>query len=160
MAEVTGTGTLVWALQFEPVSEAEESADIGVTFAKPKIDVDKVRAWKDEVVGKLTGGLAGLAKRRKVEVVAGTGRFTSERTLAVETADAIEVRAGGSVVHRRDHGGHVWGASGGHIAANTGTGLTVQTWECAAAIDYAVAGGADVVNNSWGNFSVHGWVQY
>ncbi len=48
------------------ISEAEEVAHHGVTFAKPKIDIDKIRSWKESVVNKLTGGLAALAKQRKV----------------------------------------------------------------------------------------------
>ena len=47
------------------------------SFGKPKIDIDKLRAWKDSVVGKLTKGLAGLAKQRKVRVVQGNGEFAS-----------------------------------------------------------------------------------
>ena len=50
------------------VAEAEEMADHGIRFGKAKIDLDALRAWKASVVGKLTGGLAGLAKQRKVEV--------------------------------------------------------------------------------------------
>ncbi|MDJ0739556.1 MAG: dihydrolipoyl dehydrogenase [Gammaproteobacteria bacterium] len=56
----------------------DESADMGahgIKFAKPEVDVDALRSWKDKVVGRLTGGLAGLAKQRKVEVVNGIGRF-------------------------------------------------------------------------------------
>ena len=52
-------------------------------FGKPKIDLAKLRAWKDGVVGKLTKGLAGLAKQRKVEVVQGEGKFASPHTLRV-----------------------------------------------------------------------------
>ena len=65
------------------VDEATESADMGVSFGKPTIDLDKVRAGKQSVVGKLTGGLAGLAKQRKVQVVQGEGRFTSATELLV-----------------------------------------------------------------------------
>jgi dihydrolipoamide dehydrogenase len=68
----------------------EETADLerqGVTYGPPQIDLDKIRGFKDGVVDRLTKGLAGLAKQRQVEVVAGTGRFTSEHTLAVEAAD-------------------------------------------------------------------------
>ncbi|MGB5888501.1 MAG: dihydrolipoyl dehydrogenase [Thermoanaerobaculia bacterium] len=68
----------------------EEAADLekqGVAYGPPKIDLGKIRGFKDGVVDRLTKGLVGLAKQRQVEVVAGTGRFTSDRTLAVETAD-------------------------------------------------------------------------
>ena len=68
------------------VSEAEESAEIGVTFGKPKIDVDKVRAWKDEVVGKLTGGLGMKVEHKKLTYVRGMAQFKDASTLTV-TAD-------------------------------------------------------------------------
>jgi dihydrolipoamide dehydrogenase len=66
------------------LSDVEESAAYGITFGKPEIDIDALRGWKDSVVGKLTGGLTGLAKQRKVEVVRGTGTFASPNVLAVE----------------------------------------------------------------------------
>ncbi len=69
------------------ITESEELAASGVAFGKPAIDVDKVRAWKDAVVGKGTRGLAGLAKQRNVSVVEGTGRFESPGTLLVQTPD-------------------------------------------------------------------------
>jgi dihydrolipoamide dehydrogenase len=65
------------------IADAEESAAHGVSFGEPKVDVDALRAWKDEVVGKLTGGLAGLAKQRKVTVVHGDAAFTGANTLEV-----------------------------------------------------------------------------
>ena len=55
-------------------SEAEEAEAWGVTFGKPKIDVDKLRAWKDEVVGKLTGGLGQMVEQRKIDSRARHGR--------------------------------------------------------------------------------------
>ena len=58
------------------IAEAEELGESGVTFGEPKIDLDKVREWKNGVVGRLTGGLEGLAKQRKVQVVRGDGEFT------------------------------------------------------------------------------------
>ncbi len=69
------------------VNEAEESADIGVTFAPPKIDIDKVRAWKDEVVAKLTGGLGMKVQHKKLTYVRGMAQFTSATTLSVIGAD-------------------------------------------------------------------------
>jgi dihydrolipoamide dehydrogenase len=59
------------------LDDAKEMAAHGIDFGKPAIDIDKLRAWKGKVVGKLTGGLAGLAKQRKVGIVRGTGRFLS-----------------------------------------------------------------------------------
>ncbi|HWK28188.1 MAG TPA: dihydrolipoyl dehydrogenase [Solirubrobacter sp.] len=65
------------------LTEASELGEAGIAFEKPAVDIDKVRAWKDGVVGKLTGGLESLAKQRKVEVVRGTGEFTGPNTIQV-----------------------------------------------------------------------------
>src|SRR5215218_6095808 len=54
------------------VGEAEEMAEHGISFGTPEVDLPKLAAWKDSVVAKLTGGLTGLAKQRKVTVVTGT----------------------------------------------------------------------------------------
>ena len=69
------------------IAETKEMAAHGLSFADPQIDLDKLRDWKEGVVKRLTGGLAGLAKQRKVEVVRGTGRFTSMNQLAVTEDD-------------------------------------------------------------------------
>ncbi|WP_456377259.1 dihydrolipoyl dehydrogenase [Thiolapillus sp.] len=66
------------------LNEATELSHMGVSFGKPKIDLDKLRAGKDKVVRKLTTGLKGMAKMRKVQVVQGLGQFQSPRTLMVE----------------------------------------------------------------------------
>ncbi|MFN2350174.1 MAG: FAD-dependent oxidoreductase, partial [Thioalkalivibrio sp.] len=66
------------------ITEAEEMAHHGVSFGKPKIDLDALRGWKEEVVGGLTGGLDGLSKARKVEVVQGYGKFTGPNMIEVE----------------------------------------------------------------------------
>jgi dihydrolipoamide dehydrogenase len=66
------------------INEAEEMADHGVTFGKPKIDLPKLADFKNSVIGKLTGGLAQLAKQRKVTTITGYGRFTSPNTIEVE----------------------------------------------------------------------------
>ena len=73
------------------INEAEEVSHHGVTFAKPKIDIDQVRGWKESVITKLTGGLAALAKQRKVQVVRGTGKFTSPNSIEVETAEGKKI---------------------------------------------------------------------
>jgi dihydrolipoamide dehydrogenase len=75
------------------ITEAEETAHAGIDFGKPKIDVPKLRAWKAGVVGKLTKGLAGLAKQRKVEVVQGRGEFASANTIRVETPQGAKTVA-------------------------------------------------------------------
>lgn len=69
------------------IDEAHFMAQHGIDFGKPKIDLAKVRAWKDSVVKRLTGGLSMLAKQRKVEVVTGEGKFTSANEITVETKD-------------------------------------------------------------------------
>jgi dihydrolipoamide dehydrogenase len=66
------------------IAESDDMGAHGITFAAPQVDIDKLRGWKDGVVKKLTGGLAGLAKQRKVTVVRGTGKFTAPNQLAVE----------------------------------------------------------------------------
>jgi dihydrolipoamide dehydrogenase len=66
--------------------EARAAKAMGVDFAEPTVDVDKLRAWKDGVVHKLTGGVGTLAKSRKVEFVRGRGRFADARTMTVELA--------------------------------------------------------------------------
>ncbi len=65
------------------VSEAEEMAERGVKFTKPKIEVDALRDWKQSVVKRLTGGLGGLAKQRKVEVIHGRAELTGPNTVSV-----------------------------------------------------------------------------
>jgi dihydrolipoamide dehydrogenase len=69
------------------MEEAKALADHGITFGEPKIDLDKLRSFKDSVVGKLTGGLAGMAKMRKVTVVTGVGEFADPNHLNVKAAD-------------------------------------------------------------------------
>jgi dihydrolipoamide dehydrogenase len=72
------------------ITDAEEGAHLGLTFGKPKIDLDGLRKFKDGVVAKLTGGLVTLAKQRKVTVVEGRGQFVSPNLLAVETKNGVE----------------------------------------------------------------------
>ncbi len=69
------------------ITEAEDMAGHGVSFGKPQIDLDALRSFKDGVVGQLTGGLDGLSKGRKVQVVRGMGRFTGPNMIEV-TGDA------------------------------------------------------------------------
>ena len=69
------------------ITEAEEMGTHGVTFSKPKIDLDELRSFKDGVVGQLTGGLEGLSKGRKVQIVRGLGRFSGPNSIAVEGDD-------------------------------------------------------------------------
>jgi dihydrolipoamide dehydrogenase len=65
------------------MAEAEEMSDRGISFGKPRIDAQQLIEWKQSVVDKLTGGLASLAKQRKVEVVTGTAKLTGPNSLQV-----------------------------------------------------------------------------
>ncbi len=66
------------------IDESQAMASHGISFAAPQIDIDQLRSWKEGVVKRLTGGLGGLAKQRKVTVVTGTARFVSPHQIAVE----------------------------------------------------------------------------
>ena len=74
------------------ISETEEMSAHGIKFTKPKIELDGLRGWKNDVVGKLTGGLTGLAKARKVKTVQGYGRFTGPNMIMVEGPDGETTR--------------------------------------------------------------------
>ena len=69
------------------LDEAEDFAKHGIRFAKPEVDLDELRSWKDGVVKRLTGGLAGLAKQRKVQIVNGVGTFLDPQRLEVKSDD-------------------------------------------------------------------------
>jgi dihydrolipoamide dehydrogenase len=73
------------------IDEAASMADHGISFGSPKIDIDKLRSFKEKVVGKLTGGIAQLAKARKVRTVIGTGMFISPNELEVTTAEGTKL---------------------------------------------------------------------
>ncbi|MEM1440288.1 MAG: dihydrolipoyl dehydrogenase [Pseudomonadota bacterium] len=66
------------------IDEAEDMGHHGITFGKPEIDAGQVNSWKQGVVDRLVGGIAGLAKQRKVTVIHGTGTFAGPNTLTVE----------------------------------------------------------------------------
>ena len=72
------------------IEEVEAFAEHGLIFGKPRIELDKLRGFKEKVVGRLTGGLAQLAKKRGVTVVQGTGTLAGPHELAVETGDGTE----------------------------------------------------------------------
>ena len=69
------------------IDEAKAMSGHGVSFGAPQIDLDKLRDWKNSVIRKLTGGLTGLAKTRKVEVVRGYGKFAGSRVIEVAAED-------------------------------------------------------------------------
>ena len=89
------------------IDESASMSKHGITFAKPEIDVDALRGWKEKVVSKMTGGLAGMAKARKVNVVQGVGMFVGPNHIEVTAADGSKkvigfkkaiIAAGSSVV--------------------------------------------------------------
>lgn len=65
------------------MAEAKDMSEHGIEFGEPKINLDKLRGWKDSVVNQLTTGLKGMAKMRKVQIVEGVGRFTSDHAIEV-----------------------------------------------------------------------------
>ena len=69
------------------IEQAAHASDYGVDFGKPKISIDKLREYKDKVVGQLTKGLAGMAKQRKVRTVQGVAKFVSANELEIAGAD-------------------------------------------------------------------------
>jgi len=73
------------------VTEAQEMEAHGVTFGAPKIDLDKLRGFKDGVIDQLTKGLAGLARQRKVRILHGLGTFASPHEIALETAEGRQL---------------------------------------------------------------------
>jgi len=84
------------------IEEVREIEGAGIAFGKPKIDASKLRDWKNGIIARLTGGLAGLAKQRKVQVIRGSGRFVSaheievvEDDVATGAAPAIDSRPAG-----------------------------------------------------------------
>ena len=81
--------------------EVAALAEHGMSFGEREIDLDKLRGWKEKVVGKLTGGLAGMAKARNVQVVRGSGRFLDPHHLEVElTAGSGQEKTGQKTVVR------------------------------------------------------------
>ena len=73
------------------IVETESMEEHGVSFGKPKINVDKLRAWKDGIVNQLTAGLKSLAKQRKVQIIAGSGKFVDPNHLCVTDAEAKKI---------------------------------------------------------------------
>ena len=69
------------------IDEAAAMEQHGISFGLPAIDLDRLRSFKDGVVSKLTGGLAGMAGQRKIEVVTGSAAFSGEHVLDVETSE-------------------------------------------------------------------------
>jgi dihydrolipoamide dehydrogenase len=76
------------------MDEAKTMSKHGISFGEPKIDIDALRAYKDGVIGKLTGGLSGMAKARKVKVVRGLGRFIDANHVEVNLTEGPGQDAG------------------------------------------------------------------
>jgi dihydrolipoamide dehydrogenase len=76
------------------IAETREMAEHGLTFGEPSVDLDKLREWKEGVVRRLTNGVAGLAKQRKVKVVTGQGSFASPNHLEVTADDRSRTMVG------------------------------------------------------------------
>lgn len=73
------------------INEAEEMSQHGISFGKPNLDIDKIREFKSGVVAKLTKGLDGLAKQRKVQKVQGIAKFTSPNTVEAATNEGTKI---------------------------------------------------------------------
>ena len=69
------------------IEEAKSLAQHGIVFGEPKADIEKIRGWKEKVISQLTGGLAGMAKMRKVQIVNGYGKFSSANSIIVAGED-------------------------------------------------------------------------
>ena len=80
------------------ISETREAHEFGIDFGTPKIDKTKLLAWKGKVVAQMSGGLKGLAKQRKVDIVHGTGKFISANQLGVETAEGVKTIGFGKAI--------------------------------------------------------------
>jgi dihydrolipoamide dehydrogenase len=72
------------------LAEAREAADWGIEFSEHKINLEKLRAWKESVVQQLTGGTAQLAKQRKINFIQGRARFLDAKTLRIHKTDGRE----------------------------------------------------------------------
>ncbi|WP_238364541.1 dihydrolipoyl dehydrogenase [Mesobacterium pallidum] len=73
----------------QSVADASDASAFGVSFGKPSVDLDALRDWKDGVITRLTQGLAGLARRRKVDVLQGEAAFMSDREVTVSGPDGV-----------------------------------------------------------------------
>jgi len=71
------------------IEDAADMSSAGIVFAPPAIDREKLRAWKNKVVTKLTNGLAVLARQRKVDVLRGEAKFVGAHTLELQSADGV-----------------------------------------------------------------------
>ena len=82
----------------ELISEARHAAAFGIEFGEPKIDLEKLRSWKQGVVKKLTGGLAQMAKLRGVDFIQGMAQFEDSETIRVEGQETTRIRFKNAIV--------------------------------------------------------------
>lgn len=80
------------------INESQDMAKHGVSFKKPEIDLDKLRTWKDSVINRLTQGLGGLAKQRKVQIVHGEGKFLSPNEIVVEGKEKVNIKFENAII--------------------------------------------------------------
>src|SRR5258708_27938013 len=73
------------------IEESQQAKNWGIEFTKPKIDLSRLRIWKENVVKKLTGGLGQLSKQRRVEYIHRSAAFENSTTLRITKADATEI---------------------------------------------------------------------
>lgn len=76
----------------EILHDAQRSGDMGINFGKPQIDLDRMRAWKDQVIDKLTNGLLTLSKRRKVQLLQGRVVFEGSDRVRLENSEVSQIR--------------------------------------------------------------------
>ena len=72
------------------IEETRALSEMGVKYTKPKLDLDKIRGWKDKVVSQLNGGISQMAKARKVEAIQGEAKFVTGNELSVVTPDGVQ----------------------------------------------------------------------
>ncbi|HUL30517.1 MAG TPA: dihydrolipoyl dehydrogenase, partial [Thermodesulfobacteriota bacterium] len=87
----------------ELLFDARRSEEMGVKFDKPQVDLGKIRAWKDQVVDKLTGGLLTLSKRRKVQLVQGKAIFEGSDRVRLENSEISQIRFRHAIVATGSH---------------------------------------------------------
>ena len=72
------------------INETHEAKDWGIEFTEPKIDLDKLRNWKNSVVAKMTGGLGILSKQRKINYIQGKANFLNSSSLKIKKENGVE----------------------------------------------------------------------
>ncbi|MCL1886370.1 MAG: dihydrolipoyl dehydrogenase [Betaproteobacteria bacterium] len=105
------------------IIDAEEMDAFGIRMGVPVIEVEKLRDWKNAVVGKLTGGLASLARARQVRIIQGTGTFISPYTMMVQTAEGVKnIRFKNAIIAAGSSAVQIPGFPYGHPALMDSTG--------------------------------------